>query len=172
MESRIDFSNPHDVVALQKKIRISYFMLTGRYEGWEDCSQDIIVSWMQHPEWRQTVDQAVIEHLRTDTGRKGAPNYEKKLNFKMGQVSFEESGLDKVLTTKETKRTEDKLDYEALVDNLLPRHRIVTKLYYEWGLLLHEIADILGVTESRASQLLTNSEKYLSEKVLRDLEAG
>lgn len=48
---------------------------------------------------------------------------------------------------------------------LSERERIVLILYYEWEFNLKEIGDVLGVSECRASQLLTKAVRDQKERI-------
>lgn len=48
-------------------------------------------------------------------------------------------------------------------------HRMTLILYYEWGFDLKEIGDVMGVTESRASQFL-KAARIVQEKYTRAAE--
>jgi len=58
----------------------------------------------------------------------------------------------------------------AAIKRLPEREKIVIGLYYYEGLTLKEIGEILGVTESRISQLHTKAILRLKGRVKEDLE--
>ena len=58
-----------------------------------------------------------------------------------------------------------------VVDQLAERDQVIIALYYFEGLTLAEIGQVLGVTESRVSQVHRRATMTLREKLL-DLEAG
>jgi len=92
------------------------------------------------------------------------------MNFEEAVVSSRNSE-DADAATEETPESvylekERKAILAEMVDKLPERERLVITLYYYEGLLLREIADILGVTESRVSQLHTE----IIEKMRQRLE--
>jgi RNA polymerase sigma factor for flagellar operon FliA len=58
------------------------------------------------------------------------------------------------------------------IERLPERERIVIGLYYYEGLTLKEIGEILGVTESRVSQLHTKAVLRLRGRIKEDLDLG
>jgi RNA polymerase sigma factor for flagellar operon FliA len=58
----------------------------------------------------------------------------------------------------------------AAIDRLPERERIVIGLYYYEGLTLKEIGEVLGVTESRVSQLHTKAVLRLRGRIKEDLD--
>jgi RNA polymerase sigma factor for flagellar operon FliA len=52
------------------------------------------------------------------------------------------------------------------IKRLPERERTVIALYYDEGLTLHEIGDILGVTESRVSQIHTKAVLHLKSRLV------
>ena len=56
------------------------------------------------------------------------------------------------------------------IERLPERERIVIGLYYYEGLTLKEIGEVLGVTESRVSQLHTKAVLRLRGRIKEDLD--
>jgi RNA polymerase sigma factor for flagellar operon FliA len=54
---------------------------------------------------------------------------------------------------------------EGAIEALPERERMVLQLYYVEGLILKEIVEILGVTESRVSQILSGTVKKLRQQL-------
>jgi len=54
---------------------------------------------------------------------------------------------------------------ESAIDGLPERERMVLQLYYVEGLILKEIVEVLGVTESRVSQILSGTVKKLRQQL-------
>lgn len=54
---------------------------------------------------------------------------------------------------------------EGAIDALPERERMVLQLYYVEGLILKEIVEVLGVTESRVSQILSGTVKKLRQQL-------
>lgn len=175
----INFKNPDDVQKLQRRIKYAYNKITGYRDGWEDCSQDIIMRWMMNPGGGQTVDQAVIDYIRTELGRTGTVNHEarQKFNNALSLSPTNHEGnhpgnvvdpLDKIADSRcNHERYEIVKDFEKVTNDvsLSVRQRVVTKLYYVWGLKCIEIADLFGITESRVSQILECTQLKLKKKV-------
>ena len=89
-------------------------------------------------------------------------------------ASFEEFGLTDELAPASLEAIEDEQGKATLmraVEELPERDRIIIALYYFEGLTLAEIGEILGVTESRISQLHTKATLALRSKLVA-LEAA
>jgi RNA polymerase sigma factor for flagellar operon FliA len=54
---------------------------------------------------------------------------------------------------------------EGAIESLPERERMVLQLYYVEGLILKEIVEVLGVTESRVSQILSGTVKKLRQQL-------
>jgi len=54
---------------------------------------------------------------------------------------------------------------EGAIEALPERERMVLQLYYVEGLILKEIVEVLGVTESRVSQILSGTVKKLRQQL-------
>jgi len=54
---------------------------------------------------------------------------------------------------------------ESAIEGLPERERMVLQLYYVEGLILKEIVEVLGVTESRVSQILSGTVKKLRQQL-------
>jgi RNA polymerase sigma factor for flagellar operon FliA len=84
-------------------------------------------------------------------------------------ASFEEFGLTDELAPASLEAVEDTQTRASLmraVEQLPERDRIIIALYYFEGLTLAEIGEILGVTESRVSQLHTKATLSLRGKLV------
>lgn len=98
-----------------------------------------------------------------------------------GRVSIDatvDSGVGRSLAPKEVLAPDNEVDVEEEITrreeavflreeilNLKEQERLVLSLYYFEELKLHEIASILGVTESRISQIRSQAVKNLRERL-------
>jgi RNA polymerase sigma factor for flagellar operon FliA len=87
--------------------------------------------------------------------------------------------LGEQLTTKSDDAIERQLEYEEkvrivadLIERLPTQMRIVVTLYYRDGLRLKEIGEVLKLSESRISRILTRAELLMRERVDRQMERG
>lgn len=89
-----------------------------------------------------------------------------------GVASLDELGLPEDLPSAIDEPMLDDHPHEALlaaVEDLTERDQIIVALYYFEGLTLAEIGQVLGVTESRISQLHTRATVSLRARLLDDL---
>lgn len=96
----------------------------------------------------------------------GTPNWEGQEEHLL-DVIVDEDALDPAKEVMETVDAERCLALAMMC--LTERERIVITLYYYEGFVLHRIADYLGVTESRVSQLHTKALLRLRANVDSDL---
>lgn len=121
----------------------------GFFDEAEDLAQDAIVRFLEQG-FGQTVDQCVAECLRARYGRYGQKN--------PPLVQWETLHLSE--PTREDQLWE-------LVDTrvkLKTLERVVFILYGAFGFKLQEVGRILGVTESRCSQIFTRAKSKLQHR--------
>lgn len=136
--------------SLEERIRNSYRYITKRKnpDTEDDCVQECLLSFWKNGKG-QTVDQAVVDFLRTQSGRKGDVNYEVRLN------------LQNAVEIPESLSSNQNFNIEIdITEGLDGRLKYICEKYSE-GYTFREIAVSLGVTESRISQLF----KDFSEKM-------
>jgi DNA-directed RNA polymerase specialized sigma24 family protein len=138
-----------DFELMGERIRNSYRYITKRKnpDMEDDCVQECLLKFWQNGKG-QTVDQAVIDFLRTQSGRKGEPGYEAKLS------------LQNAVELPDSLSYESKAVEINVTDDLDGRMKYICDLYCE-GYTFREISVYLGVTESRVSQMF----KDFSEKM-------
>ena len=86
--------------------------------------------------------------------------------------SYEDGALRNLLRSPNTKDPSENATFNeqkrllaAAIHNLAPEHRRVIVLYYQRGLFLREIGEILGVTESRVSQIHGRALYLLNQEI-------
>lgn len=134
-----------DFSLMENRVRNSYRYITKNMNPdlEDDCVQECLLSF--HLKGKgQTVDQAVIDFLRTLTGRKDSANYETRMSL---------------LSTREIP---DTLSYEEryempldLTQELRGRLKTIVEMY-SMGYTFKEIGKELGITESRVSQMFND----------------
>ncbi|MAT04331.1 MAG: RNA polymerase sigma factor WhiG [Acidimicrobiaceae bacterium] len=77
--------------------------------------------------------------------------------------SVESSGMEHPVAALEDQELRDVMRDE--IKRLPEREKLVLSLYYDEGLTLAEIGDVLGVTESRVSQIHTKSVLHLRSRL-------
>jgi DNA-binding NarL/FixJ family response regulator len=134
-----------DYSHLEQRVRNSYRYITKNKnpDFEDDCVQECLLSF--HLKGKgQTVDQAVIDFLRTMGGRKDSVNYETRMSL---------------LNYKEIPESANYDDHHhiplVLTVNLKGRLKVIVEMYGE-GYTFKEIGQQLTLTESRVSQLFTN----------------
>lgn len=101
---------------------------------------------------RASVQQIYIDYLRRKLGRSNRKN---ELNFSLSSVEDIE------------KKIEDSILFDDLVGKLKRRDRNIYILYYRWGLYEREVAQIIGISESRVSQILKAGHKKMKTELYK-----
>lgn len=131
------------IVYLTDRIRASYRHITKNMapNDEDDCVQECLASYFEKGRG-QTIDQAVIDYLRGESGRKGSASYEDRRSLKTVREFDENRSYDQ------------SMDATAVDLSLIQgRAREVFKFYVE-GYTESEIGENLGISESRVSQIL------------------
>jgi RNA polymerase sigma factor (sigma-70 family) len=170
MSGRIDFTNEDHVKDLRRRIKVSYFLKTGRLSDWEDCAQSVICSFLENQSGKQTIDHAVIDYLRERSGKKTHKGYEARIALENSLAQNGGESLNRIKDANFIEFIHSKLSYEKLMAELEGRNRAVLKLYFEWGLTFKEIGDVFGISESRVSQLLADINRYIKKKLEINLQ--
>ena len=107
-----------------------------------DVAQAVVLSFVQNPATKQTVNQAVIDYVRANGERVRGGAFRVSLR---GCAEFREEiftkGLDKI--TQNTR--EELLDFERYLHLLEGEERCLIVLSYVWGLSHVEIAYCFGI---------------------------
>ncbi len=124
------------IQTIRKVTRRLYFVYTGHTDGWEDAAQHICMKHLEGVGLHQDLRHSLIDYLRSPHNLK---------NFSTAQ-------LPKTLATipheHEVKTVEDL----ATCLNLQQQSAVI--LYFKYEYSLKEIGEALGVTESRACQIV------------------
>lgn len=133
-----------NIELLSERIRNSYRYITKnkRPDFEDDCVQECLLSF--HLKGKgQTVDQAVIDYLRTESGRKDSTNYETRMSL----LNYSE--------IPEAMSYQDPIHIPMdITAGLKGRLKKIVEKYSE-GYTFKEIGKELGITESRACQIFT-----------------
>jgi len=163
--ARFDLKKKEDVEKVSRRIRASFKKFSKRTDGADDCAQEILKRMLEGRNQHQTIDQAVIDYLRTDSGRKGLPGYNarKKLQY---AHSLEPTSLERLLDLDHGRKSPYRLDFEECrgwIGNQIDR--AIFDLFYRWGLNEVEIGNLFGFAGSRASQRLKRIQSSLSARI-------
>lgn len=172
-KQRVDIETPRGLEKLSKRIRTSYSRITKSTGGADDCVQEVLCRMFEGKHQHSTIDQCVIDYLRTDTGRKGAPGYTSRLNLinadTIGPRSDDESdGLDYGRVGFDPGASEgiEGFDWVRCVTRGLSRdEKIIVSLKANWGFREIEIANLFGVSESRISQRVKRIQERISARI-------
>jgi RNA polymerase sigma factor for flagellar operon FliA len=106
--------------------------------------------------WRWQRDNSATQPCQLDT----SPAHEGAATREQPSEGSDGSEVDEALT-----REQELAALEAAIRALGNRQRTVLTLYYYEELRLHQIAEVLGVTESRVSQIRTQAIARLREQL-------
>lgn len=166
-------SKRKSIEELASRIKIASFKFGLRGEDIQDATQEILLRMYEGKHKHSTVDQMLIDYLRTQSGRKGEVGYDSRKALARPERLYASNGRDRGLVDGAKFRD---LEYgvdtglsDRLVDGRIDCERYFEKLKlflnerelfiynsYTDEKTLKEIGEDLGLTESRASQLLKN----------------
>lgn len=166
-------SKRKSIEELASRIKIASFKFGLRGEDIQDATQEILLRMYEGKHKHSTVDQMLIDYLRTQSGRKGEVGYDSRKALARPERLYASNGRDRGLVDGAKFRD---LEYgvdtglsDRLVDGRIDCERYFEKLKlflnerelfiynsYTNEKTLKEIGEDLGLTESRASQLLKN----------------
>lgn len=164
-------SKRKSIEELASRIKIASFKFGLRGEDIQDATQEILLRMYEGKHKHSTVDQMLIDYLRTQSGRKGEVGYDSRKALARPERLYASNGRDRGLVDGAKFRD---LEYgvdtglsDRLVDGRIDCERYFEKLKlflnerelfiynsYTDEKTLKEIGEDLGLTESRASQLL------------------
>lgn len=161
-----------NIYEIEKRIRISYAKLSKRTSGVDDCVQEILTRMLEGRHQHSTIDQAVIDYLRSTHGRPGSPGYLERQKLENAH-SLESSGLgclDQYSFGRESSNRLDFSECRGWIGNQVDKAAF--GLFYKWGLSEVEIGDLFGFSESRVSQRLKRIQGSISARIKAQEGAG
>jgi RNA polymerase sigma factor for flagellar operon FliA len=124
----------------------------------EETAEELGIELEEYWKWKQDTERA--HHVPLDqVSGSGADG---QSLFESHSLGFDGEDLEESLSYSE--------EVQILRDELLKlahRDRLVVSLYYFQGLKLHEIATVMGVTESRISQIRSKALEQLRSRLKR-----
>lgn len=164
-----------DIRKYQKKAR--YVAAKSGYpELAEDFSQELFVEFLQNPERGATVDQLFIDYLRRINGRPGTPGGDARILARANTISIEAISDDGKRKEIQLPSYDDSRD----VDNdpgsnsavgrfaylFRGREAQIYQLYFVDEITEEDIGALLGVTNSRISQILKIIKKKIEDHTI------
>lgn len=136
----------------------------------EDFAQEYLLM-LTIKGWRQTVDQASIDFVRKRFGRTGAfGSISRKvipITFTDLDVKCGQNASERIIGT-DTKHGGDSQSFEESIRGAVRQDRIIFYLIYKWGFTNADIGEILGVSESRISQLHNTALSSQKKRILQE----
>jgi len=167
-------SKRKSIEELADRIKIASFKFGLRGEDIQDATQEILLRMYEGKHKHSTVDQMLIDYLRTQSGRKGEVGYDSRKALARPERLYASDGRDRGLVDgakfRDLECGVDAGLSDRLVDGRIDCERYFEKLklflnerelyiynsYIVDEKTLKEIGNDLGLTESRACQLLKN----------------
>lgn len=118
-----------------------------------DIAQEVLKKFAAGRGKSQTVDQAVVDVIRSMFGRPKSVNHEVKLALENARELTPALG-NQVLRVDPREEIDTRIDFERLSKALRFDERVILRLWIDWGLNQEEIGEVIGVTHSRISQKL------------------
>lgn len=154
--------NDQEIIKFQKRARF-----VANKKGYpqlaDDFAQEIIINWLEGHGQHQTVDQYFIDYLRQQYGRTGRPGGDAR--SRLDRTAEDITKIRNLAVEPEEQRSDRRFNH--LFRGI--QHTIYTLRFLE-EMNLKEIGEILGVTESRISQRVSEIEKVIQDQMI--LEQG
>lgn len=162
---RFNFSSQKDVEKITKRIRAAYQKYAKGLGGADDAVQEIITRMLEGQHQHATIDQCVVDYLRTISGRKGLPGYSGRQALERPS-SYESKDLDRLLSVDNGGGRVSRVDFDDVsrwIGDKTDRASFI--LYVQWGLSEAEIGNLFGFSESRVSQRIARVQKCLRQRI-------
>lgn len=152
-----------------KKVRQQIDALTMEL-GYEPTREELAKHLKMRPE---DLDKALMHEYQSSV-----VHFENVMAGATYQASFQEPTEPVAVPDEATERmpeenyleNEGKLKLAQMLDELPEKERIVLDLYYRRELRLKDIAEVMGLTESRISQIHRTAIKHLAERYQKEYE--
>lgn len=152
---------------LKKRIEIASYKYGLRGEDIQDAAQEILLRLHEGKHKHSTVDQMLIDYLRTQSGRKGTVSYDTRKALVKPQRLQPDNKSDRGFIDRDQFRDlEYGVDvgiYARLVNG--ETDKVIFKLLYKWGFCATEIADIFDVDPSRISQRIKRIQESIQQRI-------
>lgn len=158
---RKDLSDPKLVKQLLERARHAATR-RGHPELADDFSQELFIRWLSGQSQHQTIDQAFIDYLRGIYGRTGPRGSGSGSGRKPGPKDF--VNVDELRNIAQP--TNDIEPTRSLAHLFGGRDAFLYQARFVEEMSEHAIAEILGVTESRISQLLKPIAKVIQDAAI------
>lgn len=152
---------------IEERIKIASYKYGLRGEDLQDATQEILCRLHEGKHKHSTVDQMLIDYLRSQSGRKGSLGYDTRKAL----VRAERFGIDNesdrgLIDRDQFGGVECGIDfgiYYRLVNGEI--NKAIFKLFYEWGFNEVEISNIFDVSCSRISQRIKGIQESLRQRI-------
>jgi RNA polymerase sigma factor for flagellar operon FliA len=119
-----------------------------------DIAEHLNITIDEYEKQRTHADRFKIENIQTDSDEDGDP-FDGHVGASENPLTLvEDEQLSELLTNK--------------ISQLNDRKKLVMNLYYVEELNLKEIGDVIGVKESRVSQILSSIAQELRDEIAKD----
>lgn len=150
-KQRVDFSTSEGLEKMSKRIRYAYNKLTGGATDADDCVQEVLCRMLEGKHKHSTIDFAVIDYLRLQSGRKGSASYTKRRN--LASPDLYEQGQEVGATRFDYGRELDcRRIVEFIATNLRGNKGDAIRMIVLEDFNLKEAGEKLGLSESRICQ--------------------
>lgn len=165
---RLELTNNDDIAKLKKRIEHSFYRITKTTVGADDCSQEVISRMLDGKHQHSTIDQAVIDFIRSNINHKG---FRRRTEGQVAPVSdsFESGEYDRYIKSDSggdmesrifDNRNSEKL--RQIINTTTLKRRKALEMYFLDEKNLSEIGHELFISVSRVSQII----KEFKEKLM------
>ena len=121
--------------------------------------------------WMQSVGQACIDFARKRFGRTGKYGSSNRkvipLTFTDLDATWGQNSIERIVRV-DPDNSRGLSDFEAFIKNIVGTDRVILVLKYEWGFNNVDLGRVLGVSESRISQLHNTALSAQKERIKKE----
>ena len=164
---RLELTNNDDIAKLKKRIEHSFYRITKTTVGADDCSQEVISRMLDGKHQHSSIDQAVIDFIRSNINYKG---FRRRTEGQVAPVSdsFESGEYDRYIKSDSGGDMESRIfdhrnseKLRDIINTTSSKRREVLNMYFLDEKNMSEIGNELFMSESRVSQYIKSFKEKL-----------
>lgn len=162
---RYDLNKEKDCKALSRRIFAAYQKFSKGLGRGEDCVQEILCRMLEGRHQHSTIDQAVIDYLRSTYGDSRVFGDIERQNHNFPDP-LEPGDFDRILPMDFRRKSSNRLDFDECAKRIGNQiDRGIFGLFFKWGLNEAEIGNLFGFSPSRVCQRLKRIQSSISARI-------
>lgn len=135
----------------------------------EDISQSVLEGYIKRPQSKQTIEQSVIDYLRSNGGR--SRGKQRRIDLRSCETDCEKYSQELLYENSGSNRR-SLSEFERYLIGFEEKHRCFLVLRYLWAFSEQEIGYCFGISESRVSQVLAGVHATIQKTLSKDEASG